>query len=746
MSTVAQPRQAAQPQERYCKNEDTIMGDKTIDIPESKLYISPSGNCFNVSEDLFGHIMAGNNTDPYTQIPLWTNRAEMLVLLAHPGWTPEERERLRTVLLSPLRPEVVDVLSRSPLFTEVYNVGAILFSDYTTDFKISTIAIAQYLERLDKAGPDGTMILNLRERRVGNPETIKEILYGAAASCIHDVGLRLIRFYLDLWFMMPAKSTPLRKLPKPIGLGFLWSLDQIATVAISLIADAGVKETYILLYIFDLDNMGQQSYLWYFMDDAFRAAPKQAELAIPHSLKSKWKEAAHVYTGFTMKEDLREHIKQAKKFSLQVFQKLVQSKPKIVILQSTYDPNGAFDKGGDKGLIEVFSRIKEFDVKHAYMSDIFGGGGIISILKQIFAESGPIAHLVIIAHGTASNITVSCTRYSEKTTTCMKLSFDNLEHLADIIKSTLAPKASIFLHSCAVGQGSKSIAEQLSIQSGRTVWGAEQNIHRGDVLVTKITVHDDYLDIIYDIDNDQVRSQGRRPYRMIEFGEYKRQQRKQRGQKRQLPEDGAAAPAIDDSDKGNVKLWPNGSPMTISYKDPITNKYHRTNGSALTMFYKNGKIKSEYWYIQGKYHQKDGPAVINYYDNGKIKSEHWYIQGNPHRIGGPAKIDYYDDGKIKSEYWYNQGKYHQKDGPAVIDYYDDGKIKSEYWYNQGKYHRKDGPAVIDYYDDGKIKSEYWYNQGNPHRIGGPAKIDYYDDGKIKSEYWYNQGKHTARSK
>jgi len=207
---------------------------------------------------------------------------------------------------------------------------------------------------------------------------------------------------------------------------------------------------------------------------------------------------------------------------------LHRQKPKIVILQSVYDPNGAFDKGGDKGLIEVFSRIEKFEVEHKYVD------GIATIHDSLvrISKSGPIAHLVIMAHGTASKIALSPTNNLDISRGSKAL----FTIFVEFLKGALAPNASIFLHSCAVGQGGKgsnNIAEQLSIQTGRTVWGAEQNINRGDVLVTDIGIHDDYLDIVYAIDNDQVRSQGRTPYRMVEFNARQRQQREQQRQQRE---------------------------------------------------------------------------------------------------------------------------------------------------------------------------------------------------------------------
>jgi len=44
-------------------------------------------------------------------------------------------------------------------------------------------------------------------------------------------------------------------------------------------------------------------------------------------------------------------------------------------------------------------------------------------------------------------------------------------------------------------------------------------------------------------------------------------------------------------------------------------------------YYENGKISSEFYYLNDKYHRTEGPAIIQYYENGKIRSEDYYIEG-----------------------------------------------------------------------------------------------------------------------
>lgn len=244
-----------------CNNEFTIMGDETDDIPPHKLYVSPGGNCFNISDDLYRHLMAGNNTDPYNQQPLWTDKESMLQFLDHPGWEPEQKAALHDLLLSPLRPAVVDVLSKSPLFNDLYHTGMLLYSDYTSDFTVATEAIHKYLGDL-RASDQGRIILDLRERQLGNPQTVEEILMGANSSCIHGVGIHLIKFYFDLWHMMPADQRP--PLPQTVlSLDKNFRGDEYKNVKLVALSTQKEDDVYVMLYIYDWENDGQNSHFWY---------------------------------------------------------------------------------------------------------------------------------------------------------------------------------------------------------------------------------------------------------------------------------------------------------------------------------------------------------------------------------------------------------------------------------------------------------------------------------------------------
>lgn len=249
-----------------CNNLYTLLGDDVKDIPQNKLYVSPYGNCFNVSEDLFPHFMNGNNTDPYTSQPLWRNGEERNAIINHPGWEPNERAELARLLLAPIDYDILK--NNSSLFEKIFNAGYIMFSDYTKTFALSSNIVNKTLTELTNAGDVGEKILNVRERGFDNPQTLREILKGSANSCIHGVGIRLMKFYLDLWHMMPQDAADEKRpnLPREIHHDTDIDDENIKKYAKIIACQTTDNRQFFMLYIYDWINGGQESHLWYFLD------------------------------------------------------------------------------------------------------------------------------------------------------------------------------------------------------------------------------------------------------------------------------------------------------------------------------------------------------------------------------------------------------------------------------------------------------------------------------------------------
>lgn len=133
-------------------------------------------------------------------------------------------------------------------------------------------------------------------------------------------------------------------------------------------------------------------------------------------------------------------------FNLQTQEKAINfifnqiNKNIILILQSTYDPNGAFDKNGDTGLIRIFKSIDEFYTCHYYINSL-------NDLKKIMDKipQHKIAHLVLMAHGTPKIINLG-----KENITIMD---ESIFKFAEMLSPKMKPGATILLHSCSVGEG-----------------------------------------------------------------------------------------------------------------------------------------------------------------------------------------------------------------------------------------------------------------------------------------------------
>ena len=181
----------------------------------------------------------------------------------------------------------------------------------------------------------------------------------------------------------------------------------------------------------------------------------------------------------------------------------------ILVLQSTHDPEGAFDENGDAGLFSIFKSLDKFNTRHYFISSL---DDIKKIMDKI--TNHRISHLVVMAHGSSDKIELGKDDVTTKDETVYKF--------AGLLRPKLKPNATILLHSCSVGEGggrADNFANTLSILlPTHKIYAAEKPIARGDLLVTRFQIKPNG-DIIsqYQIDRQQVIKSHREPYRILEF-------------------------------------------------------------------------------------------------------------------------------------------------------------------------------------------------------------------------------------
>ena len=163
----------------------------------------------------------------------------------------------------------------------------------------------------------------------------------------------------------------------------------------------------------------------------------------------------------------------------------------ILVLQSPYDPNNAFDDG-DEALFMIFREIKDYELVHNKVSNIHD---IFESLEEL--GNRKIAHLVIMSHGLRDRLSLSKNDSIRTGTT-------NIGLLADVLRERLIPGASILLHSCLVGEGgpgADNFGNALSqLLPEHVIFGAEKSINRGDLLVNLANKTSGGIDMMYQID------------------------------------------------------------------------------------------------------------------------------------------------------------------------------------------------------------------------------------------------------
>lgn len=182
------------------------------------------------------------------------------------------------------------------------------------------------------------------------------------------------------------------------------------------------------------------------------------------------------------------------KVSADVIIRTPSQKDVILVLQSPYDPNNAFDDG-DEGLFLIFREIRDYVLVHNKISNM---SDIYESLENLGDRR--IAHLVIMSHGLKDRLSLS-------KNDSIKTNSTHIESLADLLRERLLPEASILLHSCLVGEGgpgANNFANAFSkLLPGHVIFGAEKSINRGDLLVLIATKTYRGLDMMYQIDYDR---------------------------------------------------------------------------------------------------------------------------------------------------------------------------------------------------------------------------------------------------
>ena len=168
----------------------------------------------------------------------------------------------------------------------------------------------------------------------------------------------------------------------------------------------------------------------------------------------------------------------------------VRGKQIILFLQSTYDPQHAYDRG-DEGFFALIKKDfgKLFTLQHARVSSL---REIHECLERIRDKKQQIAYLVVMAHGTKNEIQLSEKEF-------ISIGKPEFQVFVKDIRRVLQPGASILLHGCNLGEGGRgqnNFAQQLSLElPGHKIYAAETEIRRDELQVNRFQL--DQNDIIH---------------------------------------------------------------------------------------------------------------------------------------------------------------------------------------------------------------------------------------------------------
>jgi len=174
-----------------------------------------------------------------------------------------------------------------------------------------------------------------------------------------------------------------------------------------------------------------------------------------------------------------------------------QKKSIILVIQATGDHNDAFDKDGNVGLFTILNEFKEdFDIVYKKVGNL---KEIYDELKKI--DNKQIGHTILMGHGDPilQRFILSDNNYIDRS---------NYKLFCKKILPKLYTRSSILLHSCCLGKGGiknkNNLANLLAKElMGHLIFGSDEKIYRGDLLITGIQKISKRLDIKYEIDIDR---------------------------------------------------------------------------------------------------------------------------------------------------------------------------------------------------------------------------------------------------
>jgi|UniRef100_A0A6C0BK32 hypothetical protein len=177
-------------------------------MPEENIIHDVYGYCYTAEELVQLLASSRKNRNPYTNQPLWTDRASFNQLISHPQIKPEDRVRLISIFFPSFDPQIAQLVQQhSQIFDLIGITGAVLKSDYDSQLKPSIEMIGYLDQKLDELPTE----VARRFRSLTTPngqQTLDQLLKTCDQTCIHGIGARILAIYLYIWFNLEENQRP----------------------------------------------------------------------------------------------------------------------------------------------------------------------------------------------------------------------------------------------------------------------------------------------------------------------------------------------------------------------------------------------------------------------------------------------------------------------------------------------------------------------------------------------------------
>ena len=187
---------------KNCKNEwNLIYTEETKDIDPKNLYVSPSGYCYNINDDLVPHLLKSPKPelDPFTNVELWKDSDEFRkTIYNHPGLNKAEKRALFKKFLKPktlTSKELLFCIQYAPIFKKICELGLTMWSDYSKGFKASLRELTATKSMIDEMPEaDKKFLLKMKPKQLRS-KSLKTLFNSYATGCIHGMGASTLEYY-----------------------------------------------------------------------------------------------------------------------------------------------------------------------------------------------------------------------------------------------------------------------------------------------------------------------------------------------------------------------------------------------------------------------------------------------------------------------------------------------------------------------------------------------------------------------